>query len=360
MHKVQGDNHDPRFELTDQSKIQGPPKPSIYELAKDFNEYLEMDFQELEFIVSPFLPEGGAGIIYGPPGAGKSIFVHQLAFSLAHGRDIFGWTIAKPRSVLLIDGEFPDSALSLRLQLMANEFGNPESGWMSIYTVASLYGSQGRVLDFGSQADRDELLLHLRHLRESPGQRVPEVLLLDNYVTLFRLEDENSNSREAQDILTWFRKLRFLGIAVILVHHCGKDGVKGGPRGASAIQGPMDFIQYIHRPSPSKPRIEIGFYKQRHALAPDGAIAAEIQSNDGNLFIQPTGQIVEAPMPKFLRAVYDAAPKKQKDLAGLLGIGEPQVSKTATRARRERLLLPGQPPRLSVEGKRHIGVVDEV
>ena len=357
MLEAQGSNQDQRYERADQPKIQGPPKPSIFSVARDFNEYLEMDFQELEFIVSPFLPVGGTGIIYGPPGAGKSILVHQLALSLAHGRDVFGWAIAKPRSVLLIDGEFSDSALSLRLQMMANELGTPEPGWMNIFTVASLYGSEGRVLDFGGKEDRDELL---RQFKEDQGQRIPEVLLLDNYVTLFRLEDENSNSREVQDILTWFRKLRFLGIAVILVHHCSKDGVGNGPRGASAIQGPMDFILNINRPRPTEPRVEIGFFKQRHALAPDGDIVAEIHSIEGKLFIRPTGSIAGAPMAKFLTAVHEAKPEKQKELAGLLGIGEPQVSKTVKKARREGLLLPSQQLRLSAGGKRYIGIVEDV
>jgi DNA-binding CsgD family transcriptional regulator len=61
-----------------------------------------------------------------------------------------------------------------------------------------------------------------------------KLLILDSVTTLFGLTDENSNAEWNLKISPLLRDLRALGVAVILLHHSGKDS-KRGLRGASAM-----------------------------------------------------------------------------------------------------------------------------
>jgi len=78
---------------------------------------------------------------------------------------------------------------------------------------------------------RENQLQIIYWLREHADYKL---LVLDSVTTLFGLTDENSNAEWNTKINPLLRDLRALGVAVILLHHSGKDSSRG-LRGASAM-----------------------------------------------------------------------------------------------------------------------------
>src|SRR5260221_7239969 len=56
-------------------------------------------------ILGSFLLERGAGVIAGGPGAGKTVVATTIAVHVALGKEIFGWKVDRPRSVLVVDAK---------------------------------------------------------------------------------------------------------------------------------------------------------------------------------------------------------------------------------------------------------------
>jgi hypothetical protein len=186
-----------------------------------------MEIPPRECLAGTWLRDAGSGFIFAPRGLGKTWFGLHLACCLAEGRDCGPWAIPKACSVLYVDGEMHLDALRERLRALSRAKNAP----LHFLSHAKVFEQHAKCLDLALPATQSELT------NECMKRRV-RVLILDNLSCLFYGMREN-DADDWEMIQPWLLELRNKGIAVIIIHHAGKNGVM---RGTSKKEGPVTFI----------------------------------------------------------------------------------------------------------------------
>src|SRR5438552_356215 len=78
-------------------------------------EFLALDLPPRELILEPWLPTQGLAMIHSVRGIGKTHLALGIAYAVAIGGGLLGWSAPKPRQVLYLDGEMPAAAMQRRL-----------------------------------------------------------------------------------------------------------------------------------------------------------------------------------------------------------------------------------------------------
>lgn len=181
------------------------------------------------WIVKGLLEADALGLMYGAPGDGKSFLAIDIACSVATGTP---WHDRKVRKgpVIYIAGEGL-GGISRRLQAWQKDRGVGLDG-------APLYVSNRAVSLLTAESalqvvEKIEAALP----EDSPP---PALVVIDTVARAFVGGDENSS----QDISLFINVIDTLlkgrwGAHVLLVHHSGKDAIKGA-RGSSALKGALD------------------------------------------------------------------------------------------------------------------------
>jgi hypothetical protein len=76
----------------------------------------------LEFILRPYLINGGGTVVFGPPGTGKSYLLIVMAVSIGSGIPYF-WTIAQQRPVYFVNLERSQASVERRLSMVSRILG---------------------------------------------------------------------------------------------------------------------------------------------------------------------------------------------------------------------------------------------
>jgi putative DNA primase/helicase len=223
-----------------------------------FPDYAVEDFLRLQVAPRSWLAEGliaerGLAMVHAKRGVGKTHFVLGLACAIAAGQPFLRYRVPTAAGVLLVDGEMPTPDLQTRLRL------NLDAG---VTPRASL-----RLL-CADLAERS-----LPSLATAEGQRVIErkldatiqLLVLDSISTLCQAGEASENDAASWDaIQAWLLKLRRQGLAVLLVHHGGKDGKQ---RGTSKREDVLDQVLLLQHPADYRPsegaRFEVHLEKGR-------------------------------------------------------------------------------------------------
>jgi hypothetical protein len=180
-------------------------------------------------------------MLWGGTGTGKSMIALTVALGAAGGGAAFGWTFPSPAKVLYVDGEQSERDLKKRLGLLPSGISgfNAAQAAANFVVMARAAQSEGtKFLDIGSPAQAEMFAAEIR--RQGFG-----LVVFDNLSTLSdSIEDENSAAafKPMQVLLT---RLKKLNVAVILVHHSGKD--PSGYRGSSSIATTFERILGIVR-----------------------------------------------------------------------------------------------------------------
>ncbi len=111
-----------------------------------------------------------------------------------------------------------------------------------------------------------------------------KILILDNLSCLTPGLNENEKD-QWDEINQWLLKLRFLGVAVIMVHHAGKSGDQ---RGTSGREDNIDVSIHLKHPQDYKPSDGAVFdveFKKSRGVCGDGVspFTFRIQKIDGHL-----------------------------------------------------------------------------
>lgn len=169
-------------------------------------------------IMGEWFLEGDLGFIHAPRGVGKTWMALGLATAIAGGRDFGPWASGGARRVLYVDGEMPCEALDTRIESMGS------SKDLIVLNHEELFHLTGELLNFANPAAQ-------RGLTAFMLDRQIAVVVLDNLSCLFSGVREN-DADDWEAVLGWLLTLRRHRIAVVLVHHSGrnKDTMRGTSR----------------------------------------------------------------------------------------------------------------------------------
>jgi hypothetical protein len=204
-----------------------------------FQELLKLQIPERKRYAE-WLPERGLVMVYGPRGAGKTMFMLGLAIGLTTGQQFLKWLIAQTTPVLYVDGEMPLAELRERTKALAQK-AIPEG--LFFLTGELVYERLGADLVLTSEAARKAIEAIL------DANPQIKVLILDNVSCLFTGISEDKKS-DWEPVNAWLVRLRHRGITVVLVHHAGKGGQQ---RGTSGREDSLDAVLSIEVPHDYRP-----------------------------------------------------------------------------------------------------------
>ncbi len=182
----------------------------------------------IEYAAYPILPAQGIAFVYAASGIGKTLFSLNLAYAIAQGGSFLKYKCPKPRKILYIDGEMPYTQLHSRFMKIVEQQGeldNPDNFHLLNHEKCQPFRLP-KICDLEGQQFYTDLIENLGI----------EVLFIDNLSMLSAI-DENK-AAEWKPIQDWFLDLRSRGIAVVVIHHAGKD--KTGYRGTSRMLDCVD------------------------------------------------------------------------------------------------------------------------
>lgn len=203
--------------------------------ARSLGNLLDTDMPRREYLLDPWLREQESAMVWAAPGVGKTLFTLTLALAMAGGGEVLGWRSARPRRVLIVDGEMPEDDLKDRLQgLLGAVDGLDLDAARANLHILARHGQHADAdfLDLGDQAKQHEVVRQIRTHR-------PDVVILDNLSTLATMDDENG-AAETQKLVKLLAKLKQAKIAVIAVHHSNKAGTDF--RGSSMLATTFEVI----------------------------------------------------------------------------------------------------------------------
>lgn len=153
--------------------------------------------------------EGDLGFIFAPRGIGKTWLSLGLGTAISDGGTCGPWKAHGQNRVLYVDGEMPCESIDKRIQGM----GGVDN--LRVLNHEALFHIAGKVLNLGN-------LVMQEVLTELVLAMGIKVLILDNLSCLFSGVSEN-DADEWEIVLQWLLTLRRHRIAVVIVHHSGKN-----------------------------------------------------------------------------------------------------------------------------------------
>ena len=159
-------------------------------------------------LLGEWLCEGDYGIIFAPRGAGKTWFALLIAKAVSVGGQLGEWKAHGQAKVLYVDGEMPPD-------LMRDRDIGLGSGDIKFLNHDILFQRTGKVLNISELGVQDAILRHCIH----GGIKL---LILDNLSTLASGLNEN-DSFDWEQLHNWLLRFRRHRIAVILIHHAGRN-----------------------------------------------------------------------------------------------------------------------------------------
>ena len=188
-----------------------------------------------EGVLGDWLKVGDLGFIFAPRGLGKTWLSAKISSAIANGGMAGPWIAHKPRKVLYIDGE-------MALDGMLERMDGMQSGEnLLILNHEVLFHLGSKTLNL---ADPSTQYAFNQYFLEIGA----EVLVCDNLSSLCVGVEEN-NSDDWEQILQWLLSLRRLKIAVIIVHHAGRNGEM---RGTSRREDAAFWVLKLDHPDEGK------------------------------------------------------------------------------------------------------------
>lgn len=203
------------------------------------------DFLALEFtpdreLLGRMILEKSIGMIAGPRGGGKSWNAMIFAYAVAAGKEVMPWGIGSGSPVTYFDGEMRATGVQERFRLL--------------YKKDPFLSSRARAEANFHIVSRDYIGDPIGSLDSEEGQAkidslirpATKLLIVDNLSAWTCGGREDSNAWAT--IKNWLIKKRLQGVAVLLIHHAGKNGQQ---RGSSMHEDLLDY-SILLSPLPSR------------------------------------------------------------------------------------------------------------
>lgn len=239
--------------------------------VETISELLSNTIPDIEKLVDPVVERNGFTLLGGVKGAGKSLFVINLALYYASGKSLFlNCKIQKPGRVLLIQQEISLSGFQSRIRKIMEEEEFSHQDRFSHLTTT------GNNLKLTDQEDFDKI-------RKSINEAKPDILILDPLST-FNPSKENTYE-DMSKITERINQLKIeFQIGVILTHHISSKQnpdhpntpveIAGQFRGHTALPDAADILVLLKRLPPRQKN-------QKLPLNYDHYLMLEIQLRNG-------------------------------------------------------------------------------
>jgi hypothetical protein len=269
-------------------------------------------------LLSDWFLEGDLGFVFAPRGLGKTWIALGIGTAIAGGETCGPWRAHGKHRVLYIDGEMPCESIDQRIK------GLRGGDNLRVLNHEALFHLTGKVLNLGNLVMQEvltELLLATKI----------KVLILDNLSCLFSgISENDADSWEL--VLQWLLTLRRHRIAVVLIHHSGRN--KANMRGTSRREDAafwvirLDEIEDEHRQGA---RFISRFTKDRNSYTEQSPIEWRLTSVDGIVEVktQPASS-----MDIFRQWIEDGLTSAE-DIGKEMGVSKGTVSKWARKAMEE-------------------------
>jgi archaellum biogenesis ATPase FlaH len=202
------------------------------------------------YLIKGILAAGDIAVIFGAPGAGKSLLAPHIGYQLSIGRPAFGMRTRKGL-VFYVAAEDPHG-MRARISALKLAYGHVE-GFMLVEGVSDLLTK-----------DSPDLAALLAAVEE----KQPALIIIDTLAMAFPGLEENSAEGMGR-VVAVARSLATSGAAVILIHHDTKaEGVT--PRGHSLLNGAVDMGLHL------KARDDQGIVRGKLTKNRNGAIDRDI------------------------------------------------------------------------------------
>ena len=181
-----------------------------------------------EWLVTSLWARAGVGILGGAPKCCKSWLALEVALAVASGAPCLGsFEVGDAGGVLLYMAE--DAAPVVKARLI----GICQHRGLDLSTLpVHLITAPALRLD----RERDQA-----RLRDSVAKYAPRLLILDPFVRLHRIDENDAGQVSA--LLGYLRELsRAYDLAVLVVHHARKNGTSGQP--GNSLRGSGDFFAW--------------------------------------------------------------------------------------------------------------------
>lgn len=175
------------------------------------------------------LPEQGTAAIFGPSGSAKGFIIVRLISAIAEGADFFGHRTRRARVIyVVLEGQ---AGVPNRVKAWEIDEGRPFPEGVQFVFESFRLTDPGDVLGLAATI-------------ESAGGA--EVIVIDTLNRAAPGADENS-SQDMGRLLEAVQKLQAMtGGLVLLVHHTGKDSMRG-MRGHSSLHAALDAAIEVSR-----------------------------------------------------------------------------------------------------------------
>lgn len=274
--------------------------------------YLKHEFPPRVRLLGPWLHHPGLYEVFAARGVGKTHFALGVAYAVASGGSFLTWTAPEAKRVLYIDGEMPGALMQKWVQEIATTKNVP-------LKIMAFDVQPGPMPDLALPEHQEKLRTYTRDA---------DLIIVDSLATLCRSYTEN-DADSWTPMNNWLLQMRREGRTVIFLHHTNK---LGGQRGSIRKEDNVEDVIELKHPPGWKPQdgldIEIHTGKGREVYGEDAApIRARLR--DGEWTIEP----VVAAQRRAEAVTHHRAGKSNKEIANIMGIGDPAVSKYLSRAR---------------------------
>jgi AAA domain/Helix-turn-helix domain len=283
-------------------------------------EFLGLCLPPRELILDPWLPTQGLAMLHSARGVGKTHLAVGIAYAIAAGGTLLGWSAPEPRRVIYLDGEMPAATMQRRLAaiVVGSEREPPDPTYLRMLSADIIDRGLPDLATEAGQAEIDAAI----------GDA--ELTIIDNISTLVRSGKEN----EAESWLPvqgWALNHRRAGRSILFIHHAGKGGLQ---RGTSRREDVLDTVITLKRPADytadQGARFEIVIEKGRGVHGDDARpFEARYEERD-DAAVWTRTEIAEPELARVADALRDGM--SIREAAKALGIHRSRVERLERRA----------------------------
>lgn len=208
--------------------------------ALDVHDFAKMHFKPRAEMLAPWLHSQDLCMVYAARGIGKTHFALSVAYAVATGGSFGPWKARAPSKVLYLDGELPGAVMQQRCLMHCPDV-EPMPGFLRVLSP-DIVPEEETLPDIATPEGQACI--------ERSIDADTQLIVVDNLSAWARTGREN-DAESWHPIACWLLSLRRRGIAVLLIHHGGKNGQQ---RGTSKKEDLLDVVISLSRPKDYDPQ----------------------------------------------------------------------------------------------------------